>query len=169
VQLDRCLHGCQLASPPGEALKNQVHPEWEYNGLQNPTRETSNNLRVNEVVKLLQEMFNNIKSWPTSKQVCSYHLRVERSQVRQYPLIDKFLLEYSFLYMQPHALYSFASTIPGFEGDASILAISILDRSQAPSQLTTHQQVLVLDLHELELANAKPQQLPLPRRNPGRP
>jgi hypothetical protein len=67
-------------------LKKQVHPGWEYNGLQDPTRETSDNLRVNEVVKLLQEMFSNTSSWPIAKQVRVYHLGVERDPVRQYPI-----------------------------------------------------------------------------------
>jgi hypothetical protein len=38
-------------------LKNQVHPGWECNGVQDPTRETSDNVEANKMVKLLQEMF----------------------------------------------------------------------------------------------------------------
>jgi hypothetical protein len=43
-------------------LRKHVHPAWEYSGLQDPTRETSNNLGVRKVVKLLQETFTNTSS-----------------------------------------------------------------------------------------------------------
>jgi hypothetical protein len=40
-------------------LKKKVHPGWEYSGLEDPTRESTDKLRVSEVLKLLQEMFGN--------------------------------------------------------------------------------------------------------------
>jgi hypothetical protein len=38
-------------------LKKQVHLGWEYSGLQDPTRETTKNIRASQLVKLLEEMF----------------------------------------------------------------------------------------------------------------
>jgi hypothetical protein len=38
---------------------------------------------ANKVLELLQEMFTNTSSWPLAKQVCAYHLKVDRDQVRQ--------------------------------------------------------------------------------------
>jgi hypothetical protein len=38
-------------------LKKQVHPGWEYNGLQDPTRETTTNIDVDQLMKLLEEIF----------------------------------------------------------------------------------------------------------------
>jgi hypothetical protein len=46
------------------SLKKQVHPGSEYNGVQDPTRETIVNPRPNKVLELLQEMFQNTSSWP---------------------------------------------------------------------------------------------------------
>jgi hypothetical protein len=63
-------------------LKKQVHPGWEYNGLQDPTRETSDTPGVSKVVKLLQEMFTNTSSWPPAEQVRAYHIGDERDPVR---------------------------------------------------------------------------------------
>jgi hypothetical protein len=64
-------------------LKKQVHPGWEYNDLEDPTQESTDKTKASEVLKLLQEMFSNTSSWPTSEQVCAYHLGVERDSVRQ--------------------------------------------------------------------------------------
>jgi hypothetical protein len=43
-------------------LKKQVHPGWEYSGLQDPTRETNEKPEVEYVLEILQEMFTNISS-----------------------------------------------------------------------------------------------------------
>jgi hypothetical protein len=37
-------------------LKKRVHPGWEYNELKDPTRDTSDNIGVSKLVKLLEEM-----------------------------------------------------------------------------------------------------------------
>jgi hypothetical protein len=63
-------------------LKKQVHPGWEYNGLQDPTQETTEKIHPDLLVKILEEMFQNTSSWLTDKQVHSYHIRVERDPVR---------------------------------------------------------------------------------------
>jgi hypothetical protein len=42
-----------------------MHPGWEYSGVQDPTRETSDNIKANKMVELLQEMFENINNWLT--------------------------------------------------------------------------------------------------------
>jgi hypothetical protein len=38
-------------------LKKQVHPGWEYSGLDDPTRESMEKIRPSQLVKLLEEMF----------------------------------------------------------------------------------------------------------------
>jgi hypothetical protein len=40
-------------------LKKQVHPGWEYSSLEDRTWESTDKIKVNKVLKLLQEMFNN--------------------------------------------------------------------------------------------------------------
>jgi hypothetical protein len=51
-------------------LKKQVHPRWEYSSLEDPTQESTDKIKVSEVLKLQQEMFSNVSSWPTPEQVC---------------------------------------------------------------------------------------------------
>jgi hypothetical protein len=113
-------------------LKKQVHPGWEYSGLEDPTRESTDKIKVSEVLKLLQEMFNNTNNWPTPEQVRAYHLKVERDSVRQLSVNSQFLLEYTFsVYTKMQALDSVASTIPSFNGDNPIPTIPI--SAQVPS------------------------------------
>jgi hypothetical protein len=38
-------------------LKKQVHPGWEYSGVQDPTHETNEKITSERLVKLLEEMF----------------------------------------------------------------------------------------------------------------
>jgi hypothetical protein len=64
-------------------LKKEVHPGWEYNRLQDPSCETMENIGDSKLVKLLEETFQNISSWPTVEQVCGYHLGMERELLRQ--------------------------------------------------------------------------------------
>jgi hypothetical protein len=59
-------------------LKKQVHPGWGYNRLQDPTREKSGKIGVSKIVKLLEEMFQNMSSWPIVEQVCAFHLGTKR-------------------------------------------------------------------------------------------
>jgi hypothetical protein len=61
-------------------LKKQVHPGWEYNGFQDPTRETSDKITLERLVKLLEEIFQDTSSWPTDEH--SYHIEVERDPIR---------------------------------------------------------------------------------------
>jgi hypothetical protein len=63
-------------------LKKHVHSGWEYSGLQDPSRETSENIPLELLVKLLNEMFQYTSNRPTDKQVRSYHIGVERDPVR---------------------------------------------------------------------------------------
>jgi hypothetical protein len=46
-------------------LKKQVHPGWEYSGLQDPTEETNEKILLELLVKHLEEMFQDTSSWPT--------------------------------------------------------------------------------------------------------
>jgi hypothetical protein len=55
---------------------------WEYNGVQDLTQEPSDRITPEHLVKLLEHMFQETSSWPTDEQVRSYHIRVERDQVR---------------------------------------------------------------------------------------
>jgi hypothetical protein len=63
-------------------LKKQIHPSWEYNGLQEPIRETNEKIALELLVKHLEEMFQATSSWSTDVQVHSYHIMVERDLVR---------------------------------------------------------------------------------------
>jgi hypothetical protein len=113
-------------------LKKQVHLRWKYNGLQDPTQETTEKIHPDLLMKLLEEMFQNTSSWPIDKQVSSYHIGVERDPVR-YPSFNQhynFLKsQYSYIWMQ--ALDSFISPIPGYEVDIPIPTIPVL--AQSPS------------------------------------
>jgi hypothetical protein len=68
---------CRVIPP-----KKQVHPGWEYSGFQDPTRETSDKITLEHLVKLLEEMFQDTSSWSTEKHVRSCHIAVERDLVR---------------------------------------------------------------------------------------
>jgi hypothetical protein len=48
-------------------LKKQVHPDWEYSGVQDPTRETNEKITPERLVKLLQDMFQDTSSWLTDE------------------------------------------------------------------------------------------------------
>jgi hypothetical protein len=64
-------------------LKKQAHLGWEYNRLQDPTRESFDDIGVSKLVKLLEEMFQNTSSWSSIEQVHAYQLQMERDPVRQ--------------------------------------------------------------------------------------
>jgi hypothetical protein len=53
-------------------LKKQIHPGWEYNGLQNPTRKTTEKIEPSQLVKLLEEMFQNTSSWPSTLTISEW-------------------------------------------------------------------------------------------------
>jgi hypothetical protein len=66
--------------------------------------------------ELLQEMFQNISSWPTPEKVPYYHIGVTRDPVRRFSLfIVIFLLVTYLFHGQIQVLDSFFSTIPGFK------------------------------------------------------
>jgi hypothetical protein len=48
-------------------LKKQVHPGWEYSGVEDLTSEMSDNLSATKMVEFMQEMFRNMDSWLTPK------------------------------------------------------------------------------------------------------
>jgi hypothetical protein len=79
-------------------LKKQVHLDWEYSGLQDPPRETSEKITPEILVKHLEEIFQDISSWPTDKQVRSYHIGVERDPVRR-PCLYKYYYLLEILYL----------------------------------------------------------------------
>jgi hypothetical protein len=66
-----------------QSLKKQVHPGWEYSGLQDPTRESQEKITPELLVKHLGEMFQDISSWPSDEQVRPYHIGTERDPVRR--------------------------------------------------------------------------------------
>jgi hypothetical protein len=104
-------------------LKKHVHPGWEYNGVQDLTRETFITPRPNKILELLQEMFQNTNSWPPVEQVRSYHLGVDRDPVRQISFIFiNFLLVTYLLCVQFQVLDSFFSTIPNFKTDSETIS-----------------------------------------------
>jgi hypothetical protein len=65
-----------------QPLKKQVHPGWEYNGLQDPTQETQEKMASELLVKHLGEIFQDISAWSADEQVRPYHIRIERYPVR---------------------------------------------------------------------------------------
>jgi hypothetical protein len=62
-------------------LKKQVHPDWEYSRVEDPTRETNVKITPEHLVKLLEEMFQDTSNCPIDEQVRSYHIGVERDPV----------------------------------------------------------------------------------------
>jgi hypothetical protein len=64
-------------------MKKQVHPGWEYSGVEDPTQETNVKITPEHLVKLLENMFQGTSNWPTDEQVRSYHIGVERDSVRR--------------------------------------------------------------------------------------
>jgi hypothetical protein len=48
-------------------LKKHVYLSWEYSGVEDPTRETSEKITPEHLVKLLEEMFQDTSSWPTDE------------------------------------------------------------------------------------------------------
>jgi hypothetical protein len=63
-------------------LKKKVQPGWEYSGIHDPTQETCVTPRPNKIQEILQEMFQNISSWPPAEQVRSYNIGVDWDPVR---------------------------------------------------------------------------------------
>jgi hypothetical protein len=63
-------------------LKKQVHPGWEYSGVEDPTQKTKMKITSEHLMKILEEMFQDTSCWLIDEQVRSYHIRVERDPVR---------------------------------------------------------------------------------------
>jgi hypothetical protein len=59
-----------------QPLKKQVHPDWEYCGLQDPTRETQEKMTSELLVKHLGEMFQDISTWLADEQVLPHHIGI---------------------------------------------------------------------------------------------
>jgi hypothetical protein len=55
-------------------LKEQVHPDWEYNGIQDPTCEVNHHITIVKLEHLLKEMFQSTDRWSTPDQECTYHI-----------------------------------------------------------------------------------------------
>jgi hypothetical protein len=64
-------------------LKKQVHPGWEYCGVQDPTRETQENITPELLVNHLGEIFQDTSTWLIDEHVRFYHIGVERDPVRR--------------------------------------------------------------------------------------
>jgi hypothetical protein len=79
-------------------LKKQVHPGWEYSGLQDLTRETSEKITPEILVKHLEETFQDTSSWLTDEQVRSYHIKVERDPV-SHPCLYQYYYILEILYL----------------------------------------------------------------------
>jgi hypothetical protein len=65
-----------------QLLKKQVHLGWEYSGSQDLTPETQEKISPKLLLKHLGEIFYDTSSWPSDKQVCTYHIEIERDPVR---------------------------------------------------------------------------------------
>jgi hypothetical protein len=99
--------------------------------------------------ELLQEMFQNISSWPTPEKVPYYHIGVTRDPVRRFSLfIIIFLLVTYLFHGQIQVLDSFFSTIPGFKTYSD----SKSAWAQSAIQLMTPLPVTVLGLQGPKLA-----------------
>jgi hypothetical protein len=64
-----------------QPLKKQVHLGWEYSGLQDPTRETQKKMALELLVKHLEEIFQDISTWPADEQVRPYHIGIEKDPI----------------------------------------------------------------------------------------
>jgi hypothetical protein len=64
-----------------QPLKKRVHLGWEYSGLQDPTRETQEQMTSKLLLKHLGEMFQEISTWLADEQVRPYHIGIERDPV----------------------------------------------------------------------------------------
>jgi hypothetical protein len=56
--------GRPLAGRRVQPLNKQVHPGWEYSGLQDPTQESQENITLELLVKHPGELFQDTSSWP---------------------------------------------------------------------------------------------------------
>jgi hypothetical protein len=65
-----------------QLLKNQVHPSWEYNGLQELTRETQEKITPELLWKHLGEIFQDTSSWPSDEHVLQKGLNFFKIQGR---------------------------------------------------------------------------------------
>jgi hypothetical protein len=120
-------------------LKKQVHPRWEFSGFNDPTQEAFHNLRPSKMDELLQEMFQNICSWPTPKKVPYYHIGVGQDLVRQFSLfIVIFMLLIYLFHAQIQVLDSFFSTIPGFKTDSDSKSAQARTADSADDNLVSH-------------------------------
>jgi hypothetical protein len=63
-------------------FKKQVHPGWEYCEVQDPTRDSGENIELAKLTDLLKEMFQNTNSWSTREQVCAFYIQTARDPVR---------------------------------------------------------------------------------------
>jgi hypothetical protein len=64
------------------SLKKQVHPRWEYCGVQDLTCKSDQNIELAKLTELLKEMFQNVESWPIPQQVRTFHIQRARDPVR---------------------------------------------------------------------------------------
>jgi hypothetical protein len=61
--MGRCGH--QLAGPQVVPLKKQVNPWWKYCRVQDPTRESGDNIELAKLTDHLKQMFENADCWLT--------------------------------------------------------------------------------------------------------
>jgi hypothetical protein len=147
-----------------------MHPGWEYSGVQDPTRETSDNIKANKMVELLQEMFQNINNWLTPEQVRTY-LQVVRDPLRQCRL-NPLIFSWLFMLCSSCDRPWIASCLTSPALKVSRLSRQFLSESgpRVPTQPVPHLGVPVSVLRRHELANAKPKWPPLlPPLKQGRP
>jgi hypothetical protein len=82
---DWSLRGRPLAGPLSHPSKKASSPGLGVQQIPRPnlTRETSDKITPEHMVKLLEDMFQDTSSWPTDEQVRSDHIVVERDLVRR--------------------------------------------------------------------------------------
>jgi hypothetical protein len=79
--------------------------------------------RPSKIQELLQEMFQNISSWPPAEQRHSYNIGVGRDPVRQFGHIVVIFLLFTYeLEVQFQVLDSFISSISGFKTDSDSIS-----------------------------------------------
>jgi hypothetical protein len=115
-----------MASPQSHSLEEACSPGVGVQ--QTPRSDLGNHRRYHPdlLMKLLEEMFQNTRSWPTNEQMRSYHIELERDSVRRHSFNQhcNFLKSY-YSHVWMHAFDSFMSPILGFEGDIPIPAIPV--------------------------------------------
>jgi hypothetical protein len=113
--------------------------------------------------ELLQEMFQNISSWPTPEKVPYYHIGVAWDPVRQFSLfVVIFLLVTYLFYAQIQVLDTFSSTISVFKTYSDSKSAWAQSADSADDNLVSHG----VESSRTRAGKRKAADTPPPQKNP---